>query len=98
MGWQGPLTNRQLQAWRLFLRDEQTRPGLTDLYLMQIAQKIHNIGCFVGVYKDLCHDLRGMELKPKDPEGGPTKQELEAGQKAMITGFIKGVKPHNPSR
>lgn len=37
MGWQGPLTHRQMQMWNAYRIEELNTPSRSDHYLMQIA-------------------------------------------------------------
>lgn len=37
MGWPGPLTHRQFEAWQAWLDLDMDRPSRTDWYLMQLA-------------------------------------------------------------
>ena len=38
LGWKGPLTHRQFEAWRAWLQSEWNEPSRTDHYLMMLAQ------------------------------------------------------------
>jgi hypothetical protein len=37
MGWEGPVTHRQLLVWGEYFRAEMDRPSRTDFYLMRVA-------------------------------------------------------------
>ena len=37
MGWAGPMTHRQFEAWQAWLGEEWGRPSRNDFYLMQVA-------------------------------------------------------------
>lgn len=37
MGWPGPMTDRQFQAWQAWLKADWNRPSRADHYAMQVA-------------------------------------------------------------
>ena len=43
MGWPGPMTHRQYEAWQIWLGEEWNRPSRTDVYLMQIALEVRRV-------------------------------------------------------
>jgi hypothetical protein len=40
MGWEGPLTHRQLQAWNKWLDEQWNNPSRADWYQMQTSSEI----------------------------------------------------------
>ena len=40
MGWEGPITNRQLNAWTEWFQEEWNNPSRTDHYLMKIVAEL----------------------------------------------------------
>lgn len=40
MGWDGPVTWRQFQAWRAWLREDNNTPNRADHYTMQVAREV----------------------------------------------------------
>lgn len=43
MGWDGPLTERQFEAWQWWLRLQWDKPSRTDHELMRLAAGINNL-------------------------------------------------------
>jgi hypothetical protein len=90
MGWDGPVTHRQLIVWKEYFRLEMDRPSRTDFYLMRVA--------FEAFYSQRKYpnniDLEPFRLKftsppPDAPSQGSTKgmtrDEASTAFKALFT-------------
>lgn len=43
MGWDGPMTSRQYEAWQAWLDSEWDVPSRPDWYAMQVSKYLHDI-------------------------------------------------------
>jgi len=86
MGWEGPVTNRQLLIWGEYFRMEMDRPSRTDFYLMRIAFE-----AFFSQrkYPDKI-DLEPFRLKFSSKESGvPANKSTSGMDKDTATAMFK---------
>lgn len=91
MGWPGPMTHRQFEAWQWWLREEWNHPSRSDHYLMQIVAELLRIPAKAwgqrppDIELDDCRitfgEKRPIVVQPKKPgEFGPpdplTKEKI----------------------
>lgn len=87
MGWSGPMTHRQFDAWQEWFELDLEKPDRHDFYAMQIAAKIE------GIFKNNV-DINSMkmsfqkpidpkDLPPDDPDGPKRLRTKEDVQKAQ---------------
>lgn len=64
VSWPQYLTHRQGKAWKLWLEELELEPDKRDLYLMQIARRISQVGAGLGLFKgNQWNDLDTQRLK-----------------------------------
>lgn len=93
MGWPGPMTHRQFEAWRRWRREDLNRPSRTDFYLMQIACEVRTVlRSLAGGGRHL--DLNEFRLRFGRPSRAPRRASGDE-IKSIIMGSL-GVAPPPP--
>lgn len=86
MGWEGPVTHRQLLVWSEYFRLEMDRPSRTDFYLMRVG--------FESFYSQREYpktiDLEPFRLKFSSKEPGVGAKEISKHlSKAQASAIFK---------
>lgn len=87
MGWEGPLTHRQMSTWVLFSQEILNRPSLTDQYIMSLTATVARILSKNPQNIKAEHFrliFNGKEIKLTEKE---RKEELEYRKAALIARF-----------
>lgn len=86
MGWPGPMTHRQFEAWQAWLAEQWNQPSRTDNYLMQIACEVLRTRLKEPGKAEIKHFR--LEFKEKKPPTKQTAAEVAAEAKARWRGMI----------
>lgn len=72
IGWPGPMTHRQYQAWQDYLRAEWNEPDRHDHYLLKVCQTLVAVNSKKGA-KPPELDVFKIEFAPKNGAGFPLR-------------------------
>jgi hypothetical protein len=72
MGWPGPMTHRQFEAWQSWLDEDMNRPSKDNYYQMQTTDAVQH------VIKSGGGDLNKLKISFKTPGKKKTKKQREA--------------------
>jgi hypothetical protein len=87
MGWPGPMTHPQFEAWQAWLDEVQfEHPSMTDLHLMRVAQRVEQVLMTEG--RDQV-TLRHEQVRPDDWK--PRKREPELADVERESEMLKRV-------
>jgi len=90
MGWPGPMTHRQFEAWQRWLVEQLNRPSRSDFYAMQVAYEARNILRSLGGGG---RALSMEDFRLQFNTGGHTRRHSSpAEMKSIILGSL-GVAP-----
>lgn len=78
MGWEGPMTHRQYQAWHQWLEEDFNNPGKLEAYLMQVAAEVR-MGNSKEPSKVKIDDMKVIRKRHK------VSQPTEEGRKLATT-------------
>lgn len=87
LGWEGPLTHRQMVTWTLFSEEMLNRPSLTDHYIMSLNATVarlfsKNPASIEGENFKLVFKRKEAKLTEKE-----RKEELEFRKASLIARF-----------
>jgi len=87
LGWDGPLTHRQMVTWALFSEEMLNRPSLTDHYIMSLNATVarlfaKNPASIEGDNFRLVFKRKGAKLTEKE-----RKEQLEFQKASLIARF-----------
>lgn len=86
MGWRGPMTHRQFEAWHAWLELEQNRPSRADWYAMQTALEVRWVLASSRSGADL-NDMKIPLVRSRKAEG----EEDEATMVEQATALSKAT-------
>jgi len=85
-------TYREYKAWHRWLGEQLNNPSLTDMYLMQIAMRVHQ--SFVKNPQEISRENERIKFtyKPKDPPKPVASKEVQMSTMKAIWFGLTGYK------